>query len=137
MDPNLHLVLALSALHTRIFKMIDKKLSIHGVTFTEFLVMHHLDADSEKMMRRIDLAECIGLSASGVTRLLSPMEKLKIVEKEANPRDARVSFVRLSDAGVLLYRNILLSVSEAADVVFGPLEPTEVEALLGLSKKIA
>lgn len=50
-------------------------------------------------MRRIDLADSVGLSPSAVTRLLAPMEKPGLVEKEANPRDARVSLVKLSTAG--------------------------------------
>ena len=50
-------------------------------------------------MRRIDLAESIGLTASGVTRLLAPMEKIGLVKREANAADARVSFVTLSKGG--------------------------------------
>lgn len=51
-------------------------------------------------MRRIDLAEKVGLSASGVTRMLLPMEKIGLICKEEGARDARVSLVRLSDAGL-------------------------------------
>ena len=35
------------------------------------------------------------------------MEKLHIIEKETHPRDARVSFVKLSDAGSVLLQEAL------------------------------
>jgi len=50
-------------------------------------------------MRRIDLAEKIGLTASGITRLLLPMEKIGLIKKEANEQDARVSYVVLASGG--------------------------------------
>ena len=50
-------------------------------------------------MRRVDLARAIGRSPSGITRLLRPMEKLGLVDRERNTRDARVSLVRLTRAG--------------------------------------
>lgn len=50
-------------------------------------------------MRRIDLAEKIGLTASGVTRILLPMEKIGLVSREINERDARVSYVLLASGG--------------------------------------
>jgi len=90
--------------HTSIFKKIDNQLSIHGINFSEFMIMYHLEHASEKKMRRIDLAEKIGLSASGITRLVAPMEKRGLVNKESNKRDARVSLVKLSAAGERVLR---------------------------------
>jgi DNA-binding MarR family transcriptional regulator len=53
----------------------------------------------EEKMRRIDLAESVGLTASGITRLLAPMEKIGLVKREQNAHDARVSFVVLAAGG--------------------------------------
>lgn len=50
-------------------------------------------------MRRVDLADKVGLTASGITRLLAPMEKVGLIKREANERDARVSFVVLAPGG--------------------------------------
>lgn len=81
-------------------KRIDAGLgSIHGIGFTEYMALYHLNCAHNKSMRRIDLAQKIGVTASGVTRLLSPMEKIGLVEKEVNERDARVSLVKLSSTG--------------------------------------
>jgi DNA-binding MarR family transcriptional regulator len=58
-------------------------------------------------MRRIDLAEKVGLTASGVTRLLAPMEKVGLVRREKNADDARVSEVSLAPGGKTRLENAL------------------------------
>lgn len=93
-------IMNLWTINSVISKKVDTCLgSIHGIGFTEFMVLFHLENTFNKTMRRIDLANSIGLTASGVTRLITPMEKIGLVEKQKNPRDARVSFVKLSSAG--------------------------------------
>ena len=70
-----------------------------GLGFSELMILYHLSQAPETKLRRIDLAEKIGLTASGVTRLLLPMEKIGLVSKEAHARDARVSYVVLAPGG--------------------------------------
>jgi len=50
-------------------------------------------------MRRIDLARALGLTASGVTRLLDGLERAGLVEKRTCSEDARVTYAVLTDAG--------------------------------------
>lgn len=121
MSQKLKFIFELSSLYTKVFKTIDRRLSVHGITFTEFFVMYELYNAPTKSMRRIDIAESVGMSASGITRVLNPMEKLKIVEKEVNARDARVSLVKLTDAGAELLENALKTVEESAEELFGSL----------------
>jgi DNA-binding MarR family transcriptional regulator len=113
-------------------KRIEQQLSIHGISFTEFLVMHQLYAAPKATMRRIDLAESVGLSASGVTRLLQPMEKLHLVEKESNPRDARVSLVKLSPTGKTLYQDAFTSWRHSAESLAEPLTEKQLASFLEL-----
>lgn len=132
------LVLALSALQSRLQKKIDVRLSAHGISFTEFLVLHHLRGASGNGMRRIDLAETVGLSASGVTRLLIPMEKIKLVKREANPRDARVSLVKLSRTGEQVYADARRTFEESASFLLkdpGPERTRDLFELIGLFMK--
>ena len=56
--------------------------------------MSALNEASTHSLKRIDLAEQVGLSASGVTRMLLPMEKIGLISKEEGARDARVSLVQ-------------------------------------------
>ncbi len=136
MTTNVELLLNLSALHRNVFKNIDRHLSVHGISFSEFLVMYELSLATNRTVRRVDLAESVGMSASGITRLLNPMEKMKIVEKEQSARDARVSFVKLSDAGSTLLKDAMKSVEQAAKGIFDPLDDDEVTLLLRLAGKL-
>ena len=51
------------------------------------------------MMRRVDLAETILLTASGITRLLEGLERSGFVCKQTCDSDARVSYAKLTDDG--------------------------------------
>ena len=130
------LVIELSSLHTHILKRIEQQLSIHGISFTEWMVMHRLYAAPKATMRRIDLAESVGLSASVVTRLLQPMEKLHLVEKESNPRDARVSLVRLSTTGKTLYQDAFTSCRQSAESLAEPLTKKQLASFLELIRTL-
>ena len=136
MHSKLDLILSLSSLHTKIFKQIDRDLSVHGISFSEFYVMHQLSKAPDRTMRRIDLAERVGMSASGITRALNPMEKLKLVQKEKNARDARVSLIKLSDIGFQVFNDALTTVKMSSDNLFEPLNDESIDAFLMMVKTI-
>ncbi len=50
-------------------------------------------------MRRVDLAQSVVLTASGITRLLDGLETAGFVEKATCASDARVSYAKLTEAG--------------------------------------
>ena len=70
-----------------------------GLGFSEFLILYHLNSAPDKKMRRVDIADKIGLTASGVTRLLLPMEKVRLIKSGPKENDARVRCVIISQAG--------------------------------------
>lgn len=136
MNRKFEFILGLSSTYTKIFKMMDRCLSVHGISFSEYLVMYELSKMTNKSIRRIDLAENTGMSASGITRLLNPMEKLNIVEKEQNARDARVSLVKLTDAGFELFTNATQSVFQSTDIFLEALDEKDIELFLNIITKI-
>lgn len=136
MNRKFEFILGLSSTYTKIFKMMDRCLSVHGISFSEYLVMYELSKMTNKSIRRIDLAENTGMSASGITRLLNPMEKLNIVEKEQNVRDARVSLVKLTDAGFELFTNATQSVFQSTDIFLEALDEKDIELFLNIINKI-
>jgi DNA-binding MarR family transcriptional regulator len=71
----------------------------HGLTLNDYEVMLHLARAEGGMMRRVDLAETVVLTASGITRLLDGLEHSGYVEKAYSESDARVSFAKLTEAG--------------------------------------
>jgi hypothetical protein len=48
------IVISLALLQAKLLKQIDNQLSLRGISFSEFLVMHHLNNAPNKNMRRID-----------------------------------------------------------------------------------
>lgn len=136
LTPPTEWVITLSLFHSHLLKKIDSSLGIHGLSFTELMVLHHLNAAPNKTLRRIDLAESVGLSASGVTRLLNPMEKIKLIQKEINPRDARVSLVKLSKTGERVFKEAFVSFEESANSLLQTLSPNQLDKLLELTKKL-
>ena len=74
-------------------------LNEHGLTLNDYEVLLHLSRADGGMMRRVDLAESVLLTASGITRLLDGLEHAGFVEKRACKSDARVSYAKLTDRG--------------------------------------
>src|SRR3954468_20666591 len=74
-------------------------LNQHGLTLNDYEVLLHLSGAPDAMMRRVDLAESVLLTASGITRLLDGLERSGYVEKASCSNDARVSYAKLTAAG--------------------------------------
>lgn len=132
----LELIVELTALQNKIQKQLDGVLFAHGISFTEFIVLLQLIEAPGNKMRRIDLAQKVGLSASGVTRLLNPMQKIGLVQKEATARDARVSLVALSAAGKRTFDEAGTSFDQAAEALFSPIDGQGKGALSQLVKAL-
>jgi DNA-binding MarR family transcriptional regulator len=71
----------------------------HGLGYGDFVLLSQLGRADGGRLRRIDLANAVDMTASGVTRALAPLERIGVVEREASPRDARVAYASLTEAG--------------------------------------
>jgi DNA-binding MarR family transcriptional regulator len=80
-------------------------LRAHGLTLNDYEVMLHLSFADDRKLRRVDLAERILLTASGVTRLLDGLEDAGYVTKSSCKTDARVTYAVLTDAGLAKLRD--------------------------------
>ncbi len=129
-DKSMQLLLDLVAAQSRVQKRVDHQLFLHGISFSEFMVMRALDVAPGKSLRRIDLAEKVNLTASGITRLIAPMEKNKLVTKETNARDARVSLVRLTKVGAQILGDATASFRLATQSVFENLTQADLDGLV-------
>lgn len=97
----------------RLSARIDHNLgAVHGIGYVEFMVLHQLSRSPDNRMRRVDLASAIGRTASGVTRLLKPLEKIGLVERDVSDRDARVSLVALTKTGQTRLEEAVVTVNE-------------------------
>jgi len=83
---------------------ITRELSIqlqreHGLTLNDYEVLLHLSHAEGGRLRRVDLAERVLLTASGITRLLEGLERAGLVCKETCSSDARVVYAKLTESG--------------------------------------
>ncbi len=123
-------------LSSRLSKRVGHCLSVHGMSMTEFLVLHSLEGAPRKALSRIELAELLGMSASGITRLVAPMEKIGLVSKESNPRDARQSLVKISETGQRLYSEASVGFDHISNELTENISSVQLEKILELYGRV-
>ena len=106
--------------------VLSRKLSGQGLGFGDLAVLYAISRAPEGKIRRVDLAEAVGLTASGVTRLLVPLEKTGVVKREAHERDGRVSYTVMTKAGKQLFEDAVKWI----ELKVGEFIPTEQEKKL-------
>lgn len=129
---SLKFFLNLTMTQALIARRFDARLSFHSLSLNDFMILFHLSQAPDEKLRRIDLAEKVGLSASAITKKISPLKKIGMVEKEANARDARVSLVKLAKGGKRILEEAMTSAEMAAEELY----PKEKEQKLELSNEV-
>jgi DNA-binding MarR family transcriptional regulator len=112
-------------------------LNAHGLTLNDYEVLIHLASAEGRMMRRVDLAESVLLTASGITRLLDGLERCGYVEKARCESDARVSYAKLTDEGHALLREASGTHLAGIEELFtSRFSPDELESLGELLRRL-
>ena len=120
MDTNteLELIIALSRTATALVRDVDHGLSSHhGLGLNDLGLLLELASAPDGKMRRSELAERLGVTPSGVARQLGPLERIGVVDRESNPKDARLALVVLTKAGRQLTKDAAVTAQEAAERV--------------------
>src|SRR6185436_19328426 len=111
---SLDLCLELARVHARMVRRIDGRLgAVHGLSFSDFAILRQLDLAAEGRLRRVDLADQLGLTPAAVTRALIPLEKIGLVKREIDRNDARVGFASLTRSG----KRVLQEATESAESI--------------------
>ena len=100
-------------------------LADHGLTLNDYEVLLHLSRAEGRRLRRVDLAERVVLTPSGITRLLEGLERCGYVERASCASDARVTYAQLTEQGDAKLREA--SQTHVADIhaLFGDRYSTE------------
>jgi DNA-binding MarR family transcriptional regulator len=137
-EVGLEFCIKLSRAYATLTRRLDNALSsVHGLSFADFMVLYYLERAPGGKLRRVDLAERLGLTASGVTRSLLPLEKLGLVTRQPDPRDARVGYASLTDSGKELLGYALTSVRSIAQDATEQVSHQEVEVASVLLARLA
>lgn len=114
LSQSLDFCLHLAKAHAALVRRFDGRLgTLHGVSFSDFILLLELHRAPGAKLRRVDLAEELGITASAVTRALIPLERIGLVTRQRDLRDARVGYAVLTKAG----QRILQEAMGAAELI--------------------
>ena len=101
--------------HSAVTRAINAQLlADHGLTINQYEALLQLAWAEGRRMRRVDLAERLVLTPSGVTRMLDGLEQAGYVDRDACPGDRRVTYAVLTETGLDKLRTS--SESHVADI---------------------
>jgi len=129
------LALAFASAWARLERRLDSNLgAIRGISLAEYRLLWALGDAPGAQASRVDLADAVGLTPSGVTRALRPMEKLGIVSTLKSKRDARLAIAALTPAGRELLSDASGVVDDAMKVLINraPKVAAELDTLIEL-----
>jgi DNA-binding MarR family transcriptional regulator len=110
----------------------------HGLTINDYEVLFRLARAPERRMRRVDLAEQVLLTASGITRLLDGLEQAGYVERASCSSDRRVVYAVLTDEGLAKLHEAAHTHLAQVDALFAErLGRDEQEQIAELLRKLA
>lgn len=102
----------------------------HGLTLHDYEVLLHLAGAPDGRLRRVDLAERILLTPSGITRLLDGIERAGLVARAECASDRRVVYAELTDAGRRRFEEARLTHLDEIRALFADsFRPEEIETL--------
>jgi DNA-binding MarR family transcriptional regulator len=109
-------VLDLALARTLVLRDVDASLgSHHGVSLSDLAILLELRDAPGQRLRRVELANRLGITPSGVARQLQPLERIGVVGRESHARDARLALVVLTDAGARIADDGQATAEQAAD----------------------
>ena len=130
---------ALLGAHMSATKQLNAQLVVdHGLTISDYGVLLQLAWAPDRRLRRVDLADAMSLSASGITRLLDGLERSGFVERAQCDDDRRVVYAVLTGEGLAKLRDASVSHVEQVESLFGSrFDEDEMEALVALLGKLS
>lgn len=134
------LVLAFAGAWSRVERRIDNSLgAIRGISLAEYRLLRALADAPNAQASRVSLAEAVGLTPSGVTRALRPMEKLGMVTTLKSKRDARLAIAALTPGGREVVEDAASVVDDTMSAVLerSPAAAARLDELIELLEDVA
>lgn len=126
----LEFCLKLAKANAALVRRLDGRLgTLHGIGFGDFMLLFALSQAPGARLRRVDLAGEMGLTASAVTRMLMPLERIGLVKRERDPRDARVGYAMLTESGRRILMESLVTAEVVSEDVLPHLRPADLQPL--------
>jgi len=92
---------ALVRAHATVTRQLNAQLAAdHSLTISDFEVLLRLAQAPDRRLRRVDLAQQVVLTPSGITRLLDGLERQGWVDRASCSEDRRVVYAVITEAGL-------------------------------------
>lgn len=85
--------------HAAATRLLGAELQEHDLTINDYEALLLLSQAEAGRLKRVELAQRLVLTPSGVTRLLEGLESAGLVERAACPADLRVVYAQLTELG--------------------------------------
>ena len=131
-------IMLLARARGEVVRDIDRAVNGHGLGFSDLVLLRALAAAPDGRMRRSELAHALGVTPSAVARQLAPLERMGVVDRESNPRDARLALVVLTDAGARVVGEASATAEERARTTIAHIwNEHELEQLVELLARVS
>jgi DNA-binding MarR family transcriptional regulator len=124
--------------HAAIVRELDAALlAEHGMTTRDYEVLLYVAQAEDRRLPMSALSERTMLTRSGITRLIDGLVAAGLIERVSCPRDARVSYARLTDDGYeKLRRAGCTHVASIQRMFLAHFSPAELEQLSGFLSRL-
>jgi DNA-binding MarR family transcriptional regulator len=120
MSTALETVLGLTRTRSQVVRELDADLgAFHGLSLSDLALLLELRSSPQGRLRRVDLANQLGVTPSGVARQLAPLERMGLVGREPHARDARLALVVLTETGRRITDEAVPTAENAAERILG------------------
>jgi MarR family transcriptional regulator, organic hydroperoxide resistance regulator len=131
---SIDLFLALNLVHAGLKMKLDDDLgTLHGLSMSDFLVLHRLSLASGGRLPLSALVSDLGVPLSGVVRQLMALEKIGLLQRESDPMTDGRRCVAIRPAARRLVKEALASAELVCSAAFSSLA---VEHLAGLEASL-
>lgn len=113
---------------------LDRQLRPLGFTLSRWMLLLHLSRNDGCTHK--ELAQCMGIEAATLVRLVDRMEKEGLLTRCNSETDRRVKHLRLSDAGLASVDNIGCCASDLRRKLLAGLSQTEIRIALDVMNNI-
>ncbi len=99
----------------------------YGITSNQFQVLHRIKTENKKTVS--DLADCMAVSRPAISRAVDELVKAGLLEREGDPDDRRVIYLKPSDKGEEIIAQIHAKNDLIMQSIFSSLTSAELENL--------
>ncbi|WP_096201357.1 MarR family winged helix-turn-helix transcriptional regulator [Bacillus sp. FJAT-45350] len=133
-DLALKLFIVLSRSTRTVMDCVEDDIRSYGLNPTEFAVLELLYHKGDQPIQQI--GKRVLLASGSITYVVDKLEKKQLLERKSCPKDRRVTYAAITEAGKKFMSEIFPDHEEAINNIFGSLDQDEKNTMITLLKKL-